>query len=202
VNLDQILFRRLALVLGAGTAVVALNVGLYAFGVSKLDAHTKAMKETVEANRKALREMEAEHKKLSEAAERLVVNRKVMEELRDKVLLTQEQRLVAVQTEIQRLVEANGLDLQNVGYSYELLPRPPLGPWANRYLRLTVQLPLGGTYPAVKAFIRDLLASPQFLSVDELALSGGTQTGVLLRMNLQVSTAFVASEETAPEEAP
>ncbi|MEW6756639.1 MAG: GspMb/PilO family protein [Acidobacteriota bacterium] len=201
-NLDQILFRRLALVLGAGTAAVALNVGLYVFAVSKLEAHTSAMKEAVAANRKSLREMEAEHKRLNVAGDRLVANRKVMEELRDKVLLTQEQRLVAVQTEIQRLVEANGLDLQNISYAYESLPRPPQGPWANRYVRLTVQLPLSGTYPAVKAFIRDLLASPQFLSVDELALSGGTQTGVLLRMNLQVSTAFLASEETAPEEAP
>jgi Tfp pilus assembly protein PilO len=136
------------------------------------------------------------------AGDRLAANRKVMEELRDKVLLTQEQRLVAVQTELQRLVDANGLDLQNVGYAYESIPRPPQGPWANRYVRLTVQLPLSGTYPAVKAFIRDLLASPHFFSVDELALSGGTQTGVLLRMNLQVSTAFLASEETALEETP
>lgn len=201
-NLDQIVFRRLALVLGAGTAAIALNVGLYVFAVSKLDAHTRSMKETVAGNRTSLKEMEAEHRRLKEASERLVGNRKVMEELRDKVLLTQEQRLVAVQAEIQRLVEVHRLELQNVSYAYELFPRPPQGPWANRYIRMTVQLPLSGTYPAVKSFVRDLLVSPQFLSVDELALSGGTQTGILLRMNLQISTAFLASEETAAEEAP
>lgn len=192
-NLDRALLKRLPLLLTLGTGGVVLNLLLYAFGVSRLDVYTRNVKAAVEANRIRLQELEGRTRSLEESVVRLRKNREVLGDLAEKVLLTPEVRLVAAQEEIQRLVEANQLELQSLSYGYEVLPKAPAGgSWPRRYVKVTLTLPLSGTYPAMKAFVRALLSSPHFFTVEEMALAGNSQGGPTLRMNLVVSTLFVA----------
>lgn len=199
-NLDRILIRRLPLLLAVGTAGVTLNLILYLFGVSRLDVYTRNLKATVEANRVRLQELESRTRSLEETAIRIRKNREVIADLSEKVLLTPEARLVAAQEEIERLVQDNQLELQSLSYAYEVFPRASEGSWPRRYVKVTLTLPLSGTYPSMKAFVRALLASPHFFTVEEMALAGSSQGGPALRMNLLVSTLFVAGPESLGEE--
>lgn len=201
-NLDRVLLKRLPLLLALGTVGVVLNLLLYALGVSRLDVYTRNLKATVEANRTRLQELEGRTRSLEESAARLRKDREVITDLAEKVLLTPEVRLVAAQEEIQKLVEANQLDLQSLSYTYEAIPKAFEGSWPRRYVKVTLTLPLSGTYPAMKAFVRALLNSPQFFTVEEMALAGNSQGGPTLRMNLVVSTLFVAGPHSPGEAAP
>ncbi|MGC8763511.1 MAG: GspMb/PilO family protein [Acidobacteriota bacterium] len=201
-NLDRILLKRLPLLLLLGTAGVVVNLLIYAFGVSRLDVYTRRLKSSVEANRVRLQELEGRTRSLEETAVRLRKDREVIGDLAEKVLLTPEARLVAAQEEIQRLVEANQLELQSLSYTYETLPKASEGAWPRSYVKVTLTLPLSGTYPAMKSFVRALLNSPQFFTVEEMALAGNSQGGPTLRMNLLVSTLFVAGPHSPGEAAP
>lgn len=198
-NVDRILLKRLPLLLALGTAGLVFNLLLYVFGVSRLDVYTRNLKATVEANRGRLQELESRTRALEETALRIRKNRQVITDLSEKVLLTPESRLVAAQEEIEKLVEANQLELQSLSYAYETYPKASEGAWPRRYVKVTLNLPLSGTYPAMKAFVRALLNSPHFFTVEEMALAGSTQGGPTLRMNLLVSTLFVAGPETLGE---
>lgn len=201
-NLDRILMKRLPVLLALGAAGVVVNLLLYVFGVSRLDVYTRNLKASVEANRARLQELEGRTRSLEESALRLRKDREVLADLAEKVLLTPEARLVAAQEEIQKLVEANQLELQSLSYAYEVVPKASEGSWTRRYVKVTLTLPLSGTYPAMKAFVRDLLSSPQFFTVEEMALGGNSQGGPMLRMNLVVSTLFVAGSRSPGEVSP
>ncbi len=201
-NLDRFLLKRLPVLLALGAAAVVVNLLLYVFGVSRLDVYTRNLKATVEADRARLQELEGRTRSLEESALRLRKDREVLTDLAEKVLLTPEARLVAAQEEIQKLVEANQLELQSLSYAYEAIPKATEGSWPRRYVKVTLTLPLSGTYPAMKAFVRALLNSPHFFTVEEMALAGNSQGGPTLRMNLVVSTLFVAGSHSPGEVSP
>ncbi len=193
-NVERFLARRLPLILGIGGGIILLNLGVYLFGVSRLDKFAQGVKDKVAANRRVLKSSEDQSKTLSASVERVQTDKKVIGELSDKIFETRSKRLVTVQTEIQKLITANKLDMQTISYGYKTYPskRDKEG-WEHRYLKVSMQIPLTGTYPEIKKFIHDLQASPQFFIIDQLSLSSSAQGGVELKVNLAVSTYFIAT---------
>ena len=195
-NAERFLTRRLPLILGIGGGIVLLNLGVYLFGVSRLDKFAQGVKDRVASNRRVLKSLEDQSKNLSASVERVQTDKKVIGQLYDKIFETRSKRLVTVQTEIQKLITANNLDMETISYAYKIFPPPrEKEGWEHRYLKVSMQIPLTGTYPEIKKFIHDLQASPQFFLIDQLSLSSSAQGGVQLRVNLAVSTYFIATSE-------
>ncbi len=193
-NAERFVTRRLPLILGIGGGIILLNLGVYLFGVSRLDKFAQGVKEKVAANRRVLKSSEDRSKTLSASVERVRTDKKVIGELSDKIFETRSKRLVTVQTEIQKLINANNLDMQTISYAYETFPPPKdKEGWEHSYLKVSMQIPLTGTYPEIKKFIHDLQASPQFFIIDQLNLSSSAQGGVQLKVSLGVSTYFIAT---------
>jgi Tfp pilus assembly protein PilO len=56
--------------------------------------------------------------------------------------------------------------------------------------RLKVTMELGGSYADVRDFIHEIESSPEFVVIDDVALTEGAQNGDALRLTLQLSTYF------------
>lgn len=193
-KLEHLLQRRFRAVLLAGAGLAVLNAVVYFTAVARLDHFSKNAKARVEANRARLSDLESKRDKLSATVERVRQDRKVIDDLTGKVLRTRAQRLVEMQEELLKLTSQNGMSLDNVSYSYSLVPSEEKAVWGYQFLRVGMQLPLSGSYQQVKDLIRDLQASPQFFILEGIGLTSDTQGGPTLRFNVTLSTYFVAEK--------
>lgn len=192
-DIENLLIKHSAMIVVVGAAVIILNVLIYGFGVSRLDHFAGELKKKVEVNRTVLAKTLVKRDKLVQTARRVENDRDVIAKLNNDVFKTRGSRLVSVQEEIQELAEKNHLETRTISYSYSTYPnsaRLAKG-WKHHYEKISMNIPLSGTYPSIKSFISDLQTSDQFLMVDALALSSSTQSGVMLKVNLSVETYFV-----------
>jgi Tfp pilus assembly protein PilO len=194
VRLEQVLHRRLRVLLLAGAGLAVLNAVVYFTAVSKLDRFAKSAKARVETNRARLVDLEGKRDKLTASVESVRQDRKVIDVLTGKVLRTRAERLVEMQEELHKLADRNQVALDTVGYAYSLVPSSEKDAFGRQFLRVSMQLPLSGTYQQVKSLIQDLQASPQFFILEGITLSADSQGGVNLRLNLSLSTYFVADK--------
>lgn len=193
-RLEQFIFRRLPALLVGCLVLAGINIALYFTAVSRLDKFSKATRDKVESNRTHLLEMEKKSKEVSSGVKAITVDRQVVGDLSDKVLRTKEQRLVEAQNALQDLIHANGMTMASVSYAYAAVPPGEHPSWSHQYTKVTLQVPLTGTYPQIKGLIWDLQQSPQFFVVEALGLSSGSQGAAEIRINLVVSTLFMSTQ--------
>lgn len=192
-RLERALYRHLPTLLGIGAAVLVLNVVLYFTAVSRLDRFSKTVKAQVTENRTRLLDLEAKHKAVTSGVDHIQNNRQVVSDLADKILLTKGQRLVEVQNLLRGFADAHRLQMDTLGYSYSFLPGGPRSAGAHRYLRVDIGMPVIGSYPDIKAFIKDIQVSPQFLSITSLNLAQTSLGTVMIQGNFTVTTYFIAT---------
>lgn len=192
-DIENFLIKRSGMIVMVGAAVIVANALIYGFGVSRLDHFAGELKNKVEANKIVLVRTREKKDKLLQTARRVKNDSDIIAKLSDNLFKTRASRLVQVQETIQEIVEKNHLKVKTISYTYSEYPssRGLAKGWKHAYEKISMTVPLSGTYPAIKSFISDLQASDQFLIVDALALSSSTQSGVLLRVNLSVETYFV-----------
>lgn len=200
-NLDSLIQKKLGLVLGVAAGVAAVNLAVYFLGVSRLDKHTKDTRSTVNRLREQVKTAEQQDREVSDTVARIRTDRQVVDDLSSKVLTTRGQRLVAMQTELQNLLEAHRLQADSISYSYKVLPDKASSAWGRRYLKVSMSIPVEGAYQDLKGFLKDAQASPQFFLCEQMTLSSGSQGGVMQRMNVTLSTFFVATDQDLKEEA-
>jgi Tfp pilus assembly protein PilO len=193
VTLDDLIRKRLGTLLAVGAAVVVANLVLYFTVVQRMDHSAESAKDTVSRNRKVIRELEGREKAAAATVERVTRDKQVLRDLESKVLATRETRLVAAQEELKKIIEGCGILMPNLGYVYQTIPkgREASAGWQRHYVKVSISVPVVGTYPAIKKLIADLQASPQFFLIDDVSLTSQAQGGVELHVNLAVSTYFV-----------
>lgn len=199
-NLDSLIQKRFGLVLGVAAGIAVANLAVYFLGVSRLDKHTKDTRDTVIRLREQVAAAEKQDREVSDTVARIRADRQVVDDLSSKILTTRAQRLVAMQTELQRLLEAHRLQAENISYGYKVLPADPQTSWGRRYLKVSMQVPLEGGYQDLKGFLKDAQASPQFFLCEQMSLTSGAQRGSTQRMSLVLSTFFVATDQDLREE--
>lgn len=200
-NFDSLIQKRLGFVLSVAAGVSAVNLAVYFLGVSRLDKHARDTRTAVVRLREQVDAAEKQDREVSETVARIRADRQVVDDLSSKILTTRAQRLVAMQTELQALLEAHRLQADNISYGYKVLPDRAENSWGRRYLKVTMQIPLEGGYQDLKAFLKATQASPQFFLCEQMTLSSGSQGGATQRMNLVLSTYFVATDQDLREKA-
>ncbi|NIW73916.1 MAG: hypothetical protein GWN08_01420 [Gemmatimonadetes bacterium] len=101
------------------------------------------------------------------------------------MLSTREERFIDVQQEIDTLCQEFGINLELVTYEHDTLAAEEL-----EFARITV--PLQGGYAALRRFLEAVEGSEKFLVVERIALGQGKDGGVLLQLNITLTTYFNA----------
>lgn len=192
-RLERALHRHLPKLLVIGAALLALNVVIYFTAVAKLDRFSKAVKVKVQENRTLLLDIEAKDKAVTAGVDRIQNNRKVVSDLADKILLTKGQRLVEVQNLLRGFADARRLQMDNLAYSYSIFPKEGRSAGGHRYLRVDIGMPVMGTYPDIKDFMKDIQVSPQFFAITAMSLSQSGQGAVMIQGAFTVTTYFIAT---------
>ena len=192
-RLERALYRHLPTFLGIGAAVLALNVVLYFTAVSRLDRFSKTVKVQVQENRTRLLDLEANDKAVTAGVDHIQNNRQVVSDLADKILLTKGQRLVEVQNLLRGFADAHRLQMDTLSYSYSFLPAESRSAGGHRYLKVDIGMPVMGSYPDIKGFMKDIQVSPQFLSITAMRLTQSGQGAVMVQVNFTVTTYFTAT---------
>lgn len=193
-RLERFIYRKFVLLVSVCLAIVVVNLVLYFTAIARLDKFSRDTKARILDNRTKLRSAEKRNKAISASVENVRVDRQVVSDLADKIMMTRAQRMVQVQKELAFLIQKNQLAMEKISYSYSILPSNLKTSWGHKYIRLDMTVPLSGTYPQLKALLKDLQESPQFFLVGTVGLSSGNQGGLQLRLNLNVSTYFVATD--------
>jgi Tfp pilus assembly protein PilO len=111
-----------------------------------------------------------------------------LENLREEVLSTRNQRLVDVTQEVASLCEQFGIDFDTVNFDNELLLDEELD-------RLTMNVPLEGNYASLRKFLQAVESSDKFLVIERVSLARGKEGGTLLDLSINLATYFTAPEE-------
>ena len=180
--------RQAALALAIG---LALNGGAYLFWVRPHVRQAHQLEEESEPRLKQIKDREAEVAAKEKFVQAVETASKDLTALRQDVLSTKRQRMIAVQLEVAELASQFGINLERVQYE-----GPDPQQTAKEGLeRFGMKVPLKGGYTNLRKFLQAVEASDEFLVIEQVALEGGTEgqaTG--LELSITLATYFDAPE--------
>lgn len=172
---------RFALVLGV---VVLANVLAHVV-VIRPTVQTSGDREAIlDGARQRLAEASARLDAIERTASKHACTRSDVDFVFEEVLSSKGARMTAVQRELRKLARDNRLDPARVSYSFT-----PVG--ASGLVQFTCTFPLDGPYEMLRNFIAQVESSPNFLVVQDVALTGDRTQAGGLRLQVSVATYFV-----------
>ena len=169
-------------------SVLVLNLVFYAALVRPKVQEYRALSAENNPRVQTLRARQAQVDELEAFVAALEQARTDLTTLREEVLSTRELRMIDVQTELADICELFSINLDLVNYEHAVLNDEEL-----EVLRMTV--PLEGGYAALRRFLQAVESSELFLIVERITLVQGKEGGVLLQLNITLSTYFQAPPE-------
>ena len=118
-----------------------------------------------------------------ERADELQRSREALQRFFDEDLSTKSQRLVAVQKEIHRIAQTYQVQASQLKSTHDEVEGSDL-------IELGVIIPLSGGYRNLRQFINSVEKSELFLIVQSIQLQEGQRGGVLLSLNVRLTTYF------------
>jgi len=144
----------------------------------------------LDARRRELDEVTARRREVAALLLRARSTRAAIDELYDRRLGSQAERLTVVMLEVKKLARQAGLSgIDAISYGDEVLEGLPL-------VKKSITFSAAGDYEQLRAFVNLLELSPSFMSLDEIRVHGGgdRDRGGGLRMEVRLSTMFLAAE--------
>lgn len=142
----------------------------------------EALKSRLAQREKLLSDREAQAAELSTRVVDARANRKLLDALYSDRLSTERQRFTRLVAEIKQLATRSGLEPTKISYPGEEIAEFGL---VKRYFTFVVE----GSYSSLRQFVRELEVTPSFVTLEQVGLSEGNDTG-LLKINLSLSTLF------------
>ena len=172
------------------TAVIVLLAGLginvaafllinqpLADGLRNADQEVRQMMAGLESRRGRLDD-------LSEARDRIEEQVRDLGLFFDEVLSGKAERMVSVQREIREIAQRHRINPETIGYTHGGAEE------GTDLVKFSASFPLRGNYEALRAFIRDVEHSRNFLVIDAIELTNSREGGVMLALAIKVSTIF------------
>lgn len=123
--------------------------------------------------------------------EQLRSNQQSIERFRREQLATEAERLTLVIAEVKELARRAGVEPSSIRYPQERVGEVSL---TRRLIRFSVD----GDYAGLRRFINFLELSDQFLTLEEVSLTGRSGESSALRIGLTVSTIFRTASPDTP----
>ena len=173
--------RKALIVLGAG---LVLNVLIYAFGVYPL---SQRVANVTQRNETAARALAAARLENSQAAGALTGKDRAVSELATFYTSVLPQDLAGARR-LTHLRLAQLARMHNLRYGRA--QSEPVVNKDSKLVQLKTELTLGGSYASVRAFLHSLETAPEFVVIDNVALSEGADAGERVELALLLSTYF------------
>ena len=101
----------------------------------------------------------------------------------DDVLSTKRQRMMAIQKEVRAIGQKFNIAAESISYSRQIFEK-------DRIVKFSAVLPLIGPYESLRAFISAVERSENFIIIESVALTDSKEGGVILSLNISLSTFF------------
>jgi Tfp pilus assembly protein PilO len=125
-----------------------------------------------------------EVQKLEDAVGRILAQEQTLDVFFSEVISSKSERMVAIQREIRDLSMRHKINPNSIAYSHEPVREN------DDLVHFVAEFPLKGSYQALRSFLRDVEHSENFLAVDGIDLTKTREGGVMLALNIRVSTLF------------
>ncbi|MBI3449128.1 MAG: type 4a pilus biogenesis protein PilO [Acidobacteria bacterium] len=107
----------------------------------------------------------------------------------DNVLSTKRRRMIPIQKEIRDIARKFNINPESISYGRQIFEKDSI-------VRFSAILPLTGPYESLRAFINALERSENFIIIDSVSLADSKEGGVILSLDIAVSTYFFDSDVT------
>jgi len=105
----------------------------------------------------------------------------------DNVLSTKRRRMIPIQKEIRDLAKRFNINPESIAYGRQVFEKDSI-------VRFSAVFPLTGPYESLRAFINALERSENFIIIDSVSLADSKEGGVILSLDIAVSTYFFDSD--------
>jgi len=177
--------KKAALLLALG---LGLNGGAYLGLVRPHVREAKGLEEDSEPRLQQIKAREAEVAAKEKFVQAVETASRDLAALRQDVLSTKRQRMIAVQLEVAELASKFGINMERVQYE---APDPEQA-GKEGLERFGMKVPLKGGYANLRKFLQAVEASDEFLVIEQVALENGVGQG--LELNITLATYFDAPE--------
>lgn len=123
--------------------------------------------------------------------ERVMEGRRSLETFYADVLSTKHARMTSIQKEIRDIAARFNISPKSISYSRDLYK-------GEKIVKFSVVLPLNGSYEHLRAFIAALEASENLLIIESVTLADSKEGGVILSLQINVSTYFIDPDMAGP----
>ena len=118
---------------------------------------------------------------------RVMDGRKNLDTFYADVLSTKNDRLIAFQKEIRDIANKFHINLESISYPREEFPK-------DKVAKFSATMPLTGSYENLREFIDTIEKSQNFIVIEGIQLANSKEGGVILSLNVLLSTYFVDPE--------
>jgi len=115
---------------------------------------------------------------------RVVEGNTSLDHFYDDVLSTKEKRLISFQREIREIARKFNINMESISYPRETYPK-------DKVTKLSAVMPLTGSYEGLRSFIDTIEKSENFILIEAIQLTNSREGGVILSLNIMLSTYFV-----------
>src|SRR5262245_26349902 len=169
----------------AGSALLLLNAAFYALAVHPRIRDYRDLSGAKQKFATELASAEMTHKTLTAYVDHLTETKTNSADFFGRVLRTKQENLIKVQKELYDIGQEFKINPDTVSFSTEELAEDGLE-------KFNVSVVLEGDYGDLRKFIARVENSEVFLVIDSVTLQGTKEGGLLLQMNIVVSTYFDA----------
>jgi Tfp pilus assembly protein PilO len=133
----------------------------------------------------ALEQKEKETEIMEKRFSRINETENNINEFYQGILATKDERMIDIQLEVVDIAAEFSIDPDTMKYGNEELLKEEVE-------KFTISVPLVGTYANLRNFLQKIENSDNFLIVDRVFLTTAKEGGVILQLNIQLSTFFDA----------
>jgi Tfp pilus assembly protein PilO len=126
--------------------------------------------------------------------QRVVDGVRSLETFYGDVLSTKLERMTAVQREIRAIAGRFNINPEAISYKREIYE-------TDQIVQFSASLPLKGSYEHLRAFIDAIENSANFITIQSITLESSKEGGIMLALNISVSTYFFDPDILAEESA-
>lgn len=129
--------------------------------------------------------------------ERVRSGQQTLQTFYDQVLSTKRQRMTSVQKEVRDIASKFHITAESINYATDFFK-------GEKVVKFSAILPLNGSYENLRSFVSSIENSENFLLIDSITLADSREGGVILTLQITLSTYFVdpdvevASDEQGP----
>lgn len=130
---------------------------------------------------------ESDVARLRDHYSRVMEGRSSLDKFYSDVLSTKQERLISFQKEIREIANKFHISVETIAYPREEYPK-------DKVAKFSATMPLSGSYEALREFIDTIEKSDNFIVIEEIELANSKEGGVILGLNIRLSTFFVDPE--------